>query len=94
MAIVMKYGEVVPIVRMSVHSPDYDPEQWLIIDRPSGRDNTDVAALMDAKVSTIYWKNEGERIVEMKAAEKAAVDVLNVAEPDMDKTEVALPEVP
>lgn len=50
--------------RRSVNTPDYDPKDWLV--------NPDLSAVKN--VPRQYWTVDGDRVIEMDAAGKAAVD--------------------
>ena len=51
----------------SVHTPDFDPADWLI--------NPDLSGV--SGVPEKYWKVSGDSVVEMSQAEKDAVDAAN-----------------
>lgn len=68
----------------SVNTPDFDPAVWLI--------NPDVRTVRGAGVPERHWKVVGDTVVEMSAAEKAAVDA-PVTRPDRDSGVVKLKSV-
>lgn len=55
--------------RRSVHTPDFDPAEWVI--------HPDMSAVEG--VDRKYWKLDGERPVPMTADEQAAVDAAQAA---------------
>lgn len=59
----------------SVNTPDFDPAIWLI--------NPDLRTVRGAGVPERHWKVVADTVVEMSAAEKAAVDA-PIPSPDRD----------
>jgi hypothetical protein len=60
--------------------PGFPSADYLVIDRPGGRDNSDFFGLRAAGVPPKHWKIVADRLVEKTAAEKATADAAELAQ--------------
>lgn len=65
-------------LRQSVHTPDFDPADWLIA--------PDLSAV--AEVAPRYWKLEGDSVVPMTRVERDAVDAQRLADAKTQRREL------
>lgn len=67
------WNKVTKEYRPSVHTPDFAADPDVVV-FARARDNADRDALLASAVPPKYWKPDGDRVVEMTTAEKAATD--------------------